>query len=52
MSRVGEEQLAAIEAFAGTSVEAAGYYPEDYDYLLEREPAVVHYDSAAAVGPI
>jgi heme-degrading monooxygenase HmoA len=46
------ESLAAIEAFAGTPVEVARYYPEDDDFLLEREPAVVHYDVAATVGSL
>jgi heme-degrading monooxygenase HmoA len=46
------DSLSAIEAFAGTPVEAARYYPEDDDFLLEREPAVVHYDVGATVGPL
>ena len=37
------EDLSAIEAFAGADIEAAKYYPEDKDYLLEFEPEVVHY---------
>ena len=32
----------AIKAFAGEDYEAARYYPEDDDYLLEREPYVRH----------
>ena len=34
--------LQAIEAFAGTDVELAKYYPEDAGFLLEFEPRVVH----------
>jgi heme-degrading monooxygenase HmoA len=34
----------AIKAFAGDDIEAAKYYPEDQDFLLEFEPTVVHYD--------
>jgi heme-degrading monooxygenase HmoA len=34
----------AIRAFAGADYERARYYPEDDDFLLEREPLVVHYD--------
>ena len=38
------ESLEAIKGFAGENVEAAKYYPEDKDYLLEFEPNVVHYE--------
>ncbi|UNK48765.1 antibiotic biosynthesis monooxygenase [Lysobacter sp. S4-A87] len=38
------ESLSAIEAFAGSDVTRAKYYPEDHRFLLEFEPAVVHYD--------
>jgi heme-degrading monooxygenase HmoA len=40
------DSWAAIAAFAGEPVDRARYYPEDDDFLLEREPAVVHYDVA------
>ena len=40
------DSLAAIEQFAGSPVDRARYYPEDDDYLLEREPNVIHYDVA------
>jgi heme-degrading monooxygenase HmoA len=33
-----------IHGFAGDDVEAAKYYPEDAEYLLEYEPHVVHYE--------
>jgi heme-degrading monooxygenase HmoA len=38
------ENLEAIKGFAGKDVEMAKYYPEDKDFLLEFEPAVVHYE--------
>jgi heme-degrading monooxygenase HmoA len=38
------ESLEAIKGFAGENVEAAKYYPEDKDFLLEFEPTVVHYE--------
>ena len=36
-----------IRAFAGTDIEAAKYYPEDDEYLLDREKTVAHF----TVGP-
>jgi heme-degrading monooxygenase HmoA len=38
------DSLDAIKAFAGEDCERARYYPEDDDYLLEREPFVTHYE--------
>lgn len=38
------ESMGAIRGFAGDDVEAAKYYPEDRDFLLEYEPRVVHYE--------
>lgn len=38
------ESLDAIKRFAGEDYERARYYPEDDDYLLEREPLVAHYE--------
>jgi len=38
------ESMAAIEAFAGSEVDKAKYYPEDAGFLLEYEPKVVHYE--------
>lgn len=38
------KDLKSIKAFAGEDVEAAKYYPEDKDFLLEFEPSVVHYE--------
>jgi heme-degrading monooxygenase HmoA len=37
------DSVEAIQAFAGQDYERARYYPEDDDYLLEREPFVTHY---------
>lgn len=34
----------AIEAFAGSDISRARYYPEDRDYLLEFESGVEHYE--------
>jgi heme-degrading monooxygenase HmoA len=34
----------SIRAFAGDDIELARYYPEDDEYLLERELTVKHYD--------
>ena len=34
----------AIKAFAGPDDEKACYYPEDSDYLLEKELLVTHYE--------
>jgi heme-degrading monooxygenase HmoA len=38
------KDLECIRGFAGADVEAAKYYPEDRDFLLEFEPRVVHYE--------
>ena len=38
------KDMDSIKAFAGEGVEAAKYYPEDQDFLLEFEPKVVHYE--------
>ncbi len=38
------KDLESIKAFAGEDVEAAKYYPEDKDFLLELEAKVVHYE--------
>ena len=40
------QSMDAVRSFAGPDVEAAKYYPEDRDFLLELEPAVVHYQVA------
>jgi heme-degrading monooxygenase HmoA len=38
------ESVDAIVRFAGEDYERARYYPEDDDFLLEREPFVAHYE--------
>jgi hypothetical protein len=38
------ESLSAIRAFAGQDISVAKYYPQDREYLLEFEPAVLHYE--------
>jgi heme-degrading monooxygenase HmoA len=35
-----------IRAFAGDDISHAKYYPEDDDYLLEREDTVTHFEVA------
>jgi heme-degrading monooxygenase HmoA len=34
----------AIRRFAGDDLERAVYYPEDDEFLLEKEPTVKHYE--------
>ena len=41
------ESLEAVRAFAGDDYERAKYYPEDGDFLLEKEPRVQHYEVGA-----
>ncbi|HEU0212916.1 MAG TPA: hypothetical protein VFR13_02440 [Jiangellaceae bacterium] len=36
----------AIRAFAGDDIEIAKYYPEDDEYLLDRETTVAHFHVA------
>ena len=42
------DDLGVVRAFAGDDVLRARYYPEDDDFLVEREPFVTHYDVVAA----
>ncbi len=42
------ESMDAIRAFAGEEPERARYYPEDDDFLLEREPFCRHYEVLTA----
>jgi len=37
------DSLAAVEGFAGSDYELARYYPEDDEFLLERELKVQHH---------
>jgi len=42
----------AIKSFTGGDATKARYYPQDDEYLLEREPLTAHYDVLMAVtGP-
>jgi heme-degrading monooxygenase HmoA len=38
------DSMEAIRRFAGDDLERARYYPEDDEFLLEREPFVVHHE--------
>ena len=38
------ESEEAIKRFAGPDMEKAKYYPEDEEFLLEKEPNVTHYE--------
>lgn len=38
------DSVGAIKRFAGEDYQAARYYPEDDEFLLEREPTVRHAD--------
>jgi heme-degrading monooxygenase HmoA len=44
------DSVESIKRFAGEEYERARYYPEDDDYLLEREPLVQHAEVLVAVG--
>ena len=44
------ESFDAIRAFVGADYERARYYPEDDEYLLEREAHATHYDVLAPFG--
>ena len=41
------EDEAAIRRFAGDDIAIAKYYDFDGDYLLEKEPHVLHFDVVA-----
>jgi heme-degrading monooxygenase HmoA len=43
------DSIDAIKRFAGEDYERARYYPEDDDFLLEREPFVTHYEVLLAL---
>lgn len=45
------DSLDAIKRFAGEEYTRAHYYPEDDQYLIEREPFVVHHDVVMADVP-
>ena len=37
------DSMDAVKAFAGDDPDRPVYYPDDDEYLLEREPTVSHY---------
>jgi len=41
----------SIHAFAGDDIEAAVFYPEDDDYLLERDTFTQHYEIGSPPEP-
>ncbi len=41
------DDLDQIKAFAGDAIEIAKYYPEDDEFLLDRETTVAHFEVAA-----
>jgi heme-degrading monooxygenase HmoA len=45
------DSLDAIRAFAGDDIESAVYYPEDDQYLVERDDTVAHYEVAGGEEP-
>ncbi len=42
------ESRAAIEAFAGRDIDTAVFYPDDDQFLIERDLTVRHYEVAGA----
>jgi heme-degrading monooxygenase HmoA len=40
------ESLDSIRGFAGSEIDSAVFYPEDDDYLVDRETTVTHYQVA------
>jgi heme-degrading monooxygenase HmoA len=46
------ESMEAVQRFAGSTPERAVFYPEDDDFLVERDEHVDHYEvlEAPAVG--
>ncbi|HEY7429319.1 MAG TPA: hypothetical protein VH641_01160 [Streptosporangiaceae bacterium] len=42
------ESRAAIEAFAGQDIDTAVFYPDDEQFLIERDLTVKHYEVAGA----
>jgi heme-degrading monooxygenase HmoA len=41
------ESMDAVRAFAGDDPEVAVFYPEDDDFLVERDPGVEHHEVVA-----
>jgi heme-degrading monooxygenase HmoA len=40
------ESMEAIKAFAGDQPEVSRYYPEDDEYLIDKQPNVEHHEVA------
>jgi heme-degrading monooxygenase HmoA len=38
------ESRDAITGFAGENIDVARFYPDDDEYLIERDPTVTHFD--------
>ena len=45
------DSLDAVRAFAGDDVDVARYYPEDDEYLLDRETTVSHFEAEGPPPP-
>jgi heme-degrading monooxygenase HmoA len=43
------ESVDDIRGFAGDDIEQAVFYPEDDDYLVDRETTVTHYEVAIRI---
>lgn len=46
------ESMAAVEGFAGSSPELAVFYPEDEEFLVDRDLHVDHYEVLDASGDL
>ena len=42
------ESLESIRGFAGADISQAVFYPDDEEYLIDRETTVVHYEVPVA----
>ncbi len=45
------ESLESVRGFAGDDIEVAKLYPDDDDYLVDREVTVTHYEVASSALP-
>jgi antibiotic biosynthesis monooxygenase (ABM) superfamily enzyme len=46
------DSLEDVRAFAGDELERARFFPEDDRYLVERDPAVRHYEADLQLCPV
>ena len=44
------ESLDHVRGFAGDNIDQAVFYPEDDDYLIDRETTVTHHEVAQRLG--